>query len=728
MKWLILIASVAFLQLHAADLEVDEKIDRAIQFARSGRPDLALTELQRLLQTNLAPVEKATVLYNASVILASSDKYWEAMVALNQIDDAMFNKVVAASPIEAVRIAYNGSLYGVGFAKREILRLIQGASYSQTELDRITDALTSSRSYDKKIAMLEEKKLLGDVPITSFVATTQVQEDIANITRALKVLQTRLSLAELNKTALLDELGGMLNQEFFALLDLYVAAGADSQNIGLYMQEEVNQNVGAITFAIDKLLVFLQAPGKSDVVSMHAYLASEIEGQKQKLVDAFASDDMAGSLSALNQMAFLVQQVQAEVSSSETTTFLDARTEIAMEYSLAKDAKLVDFWHGQWQETLQAFLRFIAFKESHSNSTDAAFYGLLQKRIEAHTAVPSVQTTVEDTYYWKILTQKTHKTYLDLATELHGAHQLDITNTIHALRDRLIILEKPEAIKALDTTPLFQNIILSWFYVEPDVALAFIINLVADEATALHTNQQQDSAIAKSDFQLLLHLLELSDSSVAHVREDLAKKQDWFTTKEKKDFDFFTMSLELGWLKEVLTGSISNFEGITTRVDFGVDFQKKTLTLLRYNQEPQFQPTIDLLSEMQEHTCSTTYDALSKLPTRGPKIQQATNLVQDAVKNAKVQNNNLSNMHALLEDLEQASKILHSLQSESNSSNSKESKSKQDSQDAKPSQDLKKQTLKLSPELSIRLLQEMEKEDQSLKEQIIPQVNATRPW
>lgn len=88
----------------------------------------------------------------------------------------------------------------------------------------------------------------------------------------------------------------------------------------------------------------------------------------------------------------------------------------------------------------------------------------------------------------------------------------------------------------------------------------------------------------------------------------------------------------------------------------------------------------------------------------------------------------MSALSAVEAMLEQASKILHSLKSESNSSNTKESNSKQDSQDAKPSQDLKKQTLKLSPELSIRLLQEMEKEDQSLKTQITPQTNATRPW
>ena len=66
-------------------------------------------------------------------------------------------------------------------------------------------------------------------------------------------------------------------------------------------------------------------------------------------------------------------------------------------------------------------------------------------------------------------------------------------------------------------------------------------------------------------------------------------------------------------------------------------------------------------------------------------------------------------------------------ESQSQSQKSKASQAPQPS-NANVSEQMQKQALKLAPELSIRLLQEMEQEHKSLQLQNIPQVSGTRPW
>jgi hypothetical protein len=151
------------------------------------------------------------------------------------------------------------------------------------------------------------------------------------------------------------------------------------------------------------------------------------------------------------------------------------------------------------------------------------------------------------------------------------------------------------------------------------------------------------------------------------------------------------------------------------------------MILLRYAQEPNFQATLDLLSQMQERLTNIVSKALDDLPQKGPKIKQVISLISDAETNAKTQNQELASMQAVQDDLEQASKILHSLKSESQSQ-SQQSQSNAESKSSDLSKEMQQKALKLAPELSIRLLQQMEKDDKSLETQNIPQVTGTRPW
>lgn len=740
MKVFVAVFMLLFPTLVEAVDQVAQKIDAAIEFANAGRGDLALQQFQRLLQTALTPIEKASVLYNSAVIFASSDRFWEGLLALNQIDDDMFSKVLAASPLKAVQIAYNGALCSVNFAKSQMQKFAASKTFTQHDLDAFSEALSSAKHYSKILDELSQKKVIGDLVLSSFIGRIALQEDIANLSYKLAELQQRLSLELLDKTALLDELGGLLQQQFYSVLTLYLANNVDRSHIGLYMKAYSETEGKSIFFCIDRLLVFLQAPAKKKVAGMRTFLTSQIEQERSRLQKAVYDADLVGALCALDQLSALVLLVQAEPLKTEIAALLDMRIRIAMEFLLAQDIpKKALVWQRQW-EAMQLFTSaFLAKKASLSDEMNASLITLLQKRLLLEqTRLPGPERVADDAFYWKVLSEPENTTYVSLATALHAAATADqqlVAKTVGALLDRVGVLQVEEAIvplkKMLQTDSallMFQDLVESWVYVDPKSAFSFILGLLSDECSFLHLYPGSESFTAKTDYHLLMRLLSVllkteDNRVIALVYDDLMQRGHWFSDQEKSELDFFAISLQLAWLKELFTGHVDTLEGITNAVDFGLEFQKKTMLLLRFAQKPEFQELLDLLSQMQEKCVSTIQDGLHKLSAKGPKIKQVIALIADAQRQVIRQNKELASMQAVLNDLEQASKILHSMKSESKA----ESQASTSSQAPQPSP-LQKQALKLSPELSIRLLQEMQQQDKSLQTQNIPQVSGLKPW
>lgn len=725
--------------LLVANDSVAQKIDTAIEFARAGRQDLALQQFQRLLQMPLMPVEKASVLYNSAVVFASTDRFWDAMVALNQIDRDMFDKVVVASPVKALQIAYNGGLSSVGFAKRQLQKPFAPGVYTQKELDAAFVALESARYYIMLLDELVAKNVIPNVSLSSFTSRTQLQEDIANLSSKQSSFQQLFTLEQLDKSSLLNDLGGRLQQQFFALLHLYMAGNIDELHLGLYMQAYAEQDLGFILFALDRLMLYLQAPAKAPVAGMHAFFEAELLKQKNALQEAFKQQNPANALSALDMLLASVLLIEAQTLETECTVLLELRIQLAMQCMLAQnEPKLGAFWQSQWQQIGQFFERFLAKKAALSAEPAASLLALLQKRLRL--ASLAVAEAADDALYWKILSQPENTTYMDLVGMLHAADSVErdsIRKVVQALIDRIEVLgftdAKPLLIKMLATDSpllLFQDAVTSWMYVDPKAAFSFMLGRLVDECASLHMMPESDSFTARTDYHLVMHMLELylknnNNKVVAGAYESLMQRVHWFTDKEKKELDFFAISLQLSWLKEIITGQTDSLQGITQAVDFGVEFQKKTMALLRYMLEPNFQSLVDTLTEMQQLLIQNVAKALQKRKDKGPKIKQVISLVADAQKEVKSQNRQLASMQAVLNSLEQASKILHSMQSESQ----EESQSSGSSQEPESHQELKQmQAIKLAPELSIRLLQEMQQQDKGLQTQSLPQTTGARPW
>ncbi len=697
-----------FLFIGSAYADVDQKIDQALEFAAAGRADLSLELFKGLLETKLNPVEKATVLYNMSTLYAQEAKFWQSVVTLSQIDDAMFEAVTKESPTLAVQIAYNGAICSQGFAEHALAALRQ--NLTQDEVDHISIALALLQKYS---AMFSEEKTLA----------ADFQENIKNMRYALGRYEELLLYSTLDKNALLGQLGGLLQQEFQTLLDAYEANGADEDSLGLYMKAIVDAR---ITYCIERLETFMQAPVKKEVKELHGYLLELLQTERKQYLDAFLHGEALQALYTLNTLSNIVLLIEDEVYSKDVKSALVSLQAARFEaLSSRASPKLASFWQGVWQNSLQFTVDYIAKKASFSDPTTKKLLLLLQKRIQ-NSAFDHIQ---DDISYWNVLSQPEEQTYEALAAALHGADRVDtavFNATVDALIDRLHVFNKDKAIEPLErmkgqnsTTVLFQDSIESWFYDDQKRALSYLLALVDDEITSMQQDPLFDASIAYADYQLLCHLLSMCKVEKA-VYEDLLRKESWFTQKQRRDLDFFTISLEIGWLKTMLTGEVKTLKGITEAVDFGVDFQTKTIGLVRLSEEPGFTDDLALITTMQQKLVESVGDGLAALPTKGSKIQKVIQLLEDAKKELGRQTSSLKSMQKVQSDLEEASKILHSMQSESES---------QSSQKSQMSQEMQKANISLTPELSIRLLQEMEREDRSLETQNVPQATGVkRPW
>lgn len=701
---------------------VSQKIDRGLEFANAGRGDLALLEFRALLQLKPTNQERANALYNIAVLLLDSEHYLEAIHTLNQIDDGLFDDVLAQSPLTALQIVYAGAYSSITFAKHSLQKMADESEYNESDLVATGDALSSAQHYSQKIDALSKQKVIKDVVLTEFSAAEKMNEELAELLIAYKTYLSRYKLQQLDKSQLLDTLGASVGEQFMSVLELYLASNFDDEAASLYMQVYAKDYFPQLEFGFSHLTGYLQAKA-----AMHGFFVEAITEAVGELKDAYFTGTAGDALKSLSRLSLLVLLVQKEV----VQGLLDGRITAFMNAQIfAGVPKLAAFWRDEWQRRNQFAINTL---QSQAKGLDGLQQGLvlvLEKRLQRATMA---QTEV-DLFYWNVLSQDEGKTFLRLASRLHGASTVDLVllqDTLSPLLERLTLQSSKPAVAVLskcvdEESPLilFQNIMESWFLVRPQEALGFLLGLVQDECSALHVSLEADSFTARTDYHLLVHLLssylsEKSEAIYSQVFSDFSAKTSWFTDEKRQELDFFSLSLELGWFKEALLGETSTLQGITHAVDLGVDFQKKTMMLLRFQKSPNFAQFLTLATTMQSHLVATIGSGLDALPKKGPKIEEVIRLIADSKSKLPSQTKELASMQAVQDNLEKASKILHSLSSQSEADTSKTAP-------AKPQN--VPQALKLSPDRSIRLLQEMEQEDKSLKKQSIPQVSGARPW
>jgi len=710
---------------------VSQAIDRSIEFSQAMRPDLAKITLVDLLQKPLSPIEKAAVLYNLSTLYAQEANFWEALLSLAQIDEGTYREVKIVSPLLAAQIAYNGAISSMRYVSGEISKVVAGQLLLQQEMiDSFQNALYSATEYIEQFS--------ESIQADSTLIRRRLLEELSQTQLAFATVRDIFALEQMAKSQFLDRFSELLYTKRQWVMKLVTAERESSQESKLYLDYFNTDAMPTLSLYLERLLLYLQAPAKESEQMRHEYLQKVLRTLYQEMKQAIIDDEPLELLVSLQELLHFVLIVQGKALNRDIQVILDNRLEVAAYYSLTeKTSPLLLFWQDVWQDELGLYQRFLdVIVDDTQDQSKKALLQALNRRLDRAGTEPSVIVALDDISYWKILSADEKETFLEQALLLHGAKNIarnSLEKTLQALSDRLEAMGMPKAREALllmkhEESPilLFQDLMQSWYLADPSGAISYLIDTLQEELPALLVPNPAASLqfVARTDFQLLYHLLENETAkSIKDVRQDLAKRISWFSDPKRAQLDYYKLSLDLSWLKEKLVKRQGTIESITHNVDFGVDFQKKTMGLVRFSGEIGITQLLEEISWMQYELANTVASDLARLPKRGPKIKQVQEIMEQVKRGVIGQVRELSIMQQVLGLLEKASQILHSLQSESLSEQSGELTQNEDL-----SMQMQNKALRLTPENSIRLLQEMAKQDRGLEVKVESQVTGPKPW
>lgn len=723
-----------------ADSTASIGIDRAIEYSQAARYDLAAQALSKLLSTNLQPIEKATVLYNLAITQEMQNDISSALAALNQIDPEVFEDIVKQSPLLAASISYNGVLYAVRYAKLEIASFVKNHDYKESGLASVAGLLAVARSYFARFDQLLNKNIVPQDVNEPVVLRAYLMEEMARLKSSLQDLFLVYKLEQKSKTQAIDAVEDMLQSQFFESSELFQAQSMDASHFKPYYESYDKVQRKHLRLYLSRITTFLSAPAKKQQAAINVFFAKQLGVLENDLARAVMQENREQFLSSLYTLMSTISVLQGQVLHKDIQVLLDERAAVAARYALDNQSP---FWLEEWKEIVSFSNDYLNLRERGDDNFENALLKALQRHLNSD---PDLDHCLQVAKYWEVLSTSEAETFPMLVKMLHGAKTVDfakVKQLLEPLLDRMQAAKIPNAVKplqrALKETKstscilLYQDVMEAWFFADPEKALSFLFQASVSGINSIQTKQatSYEAFIAHADMQLLLHILDLlinkdGASVISLVLKDLNRQLSWFSDKQRGDFAFYTISLELDWLQVALLVRCSNLEEITKTVDFEVILQKKIIALNKFKNDKEYSSSMELFSSMQTQLAVQASKGLSQIKPQGPKLKLADELLKQAIQLAPNQAKDAIVLAQVYTLLEKASEILHSLQAEAESN--KESNAEKQKMSEAP--EVPKKALNLSADTSIRLLQEMQREDQGLEKRATTtgQPNSLRPW
>ncbi len=226
------------------------------------------------------------------------------------------------------------------------------------------------------------------------------------------------------------------------------------------------------------------------------------------------------------------------------------------------------------------------------------------------------------------------------------------------------------AVKSLSSHPnpaeLYKDIITAWYFTDPEGSLHYLFTSVKEGMVEVKNNQNATASVTYVDYQLLLDFLAVlikldQKVVVSRVLDDLGNKIVWFSDTNKRDLDYFVMSIELDWLETLLLVRTKELPSIIKTVDFSVLMQEKTMALVKYIDQPDYAQTLKLLNLMQGQLAVQVLRGLLTIKPQGPRTQGAEKYMEAVVKAVLSERRDPKSMQKMLQDLKSASSLLHTL-------------------------------------------------------------------
>jgi Mg-chelatase subunit ChlD len=668
---------------------VSQTIDQALVFAEASRQDIAEDFLQKLLAQALTVDERVTVLYDLATLHAKQADFERALQVFNQISDRALERTKKVSPILYTSIFYN---FGVTLVQYVQAQMASGSSAS----DLFTYLKQAEDKAVKVKMVLKEALALADVTDLSFSQLTFLYETIVKTKRELDRLDFLQNMQKIGKHELLKMGISELEVFFQELLALKSEKDVPSAYIGAYMANFQMAARFKIRLFVDQVVLLLQAPTTEVSTRMRAHLAHSILSSDANIRQAFKQNDLEHLLQSLFLLINQIEAVRLEGMRDDILGLLMLR-----KATCERVQRAPEFFFSFWQEALrdqEAFVfAYIALKREHEKGIKKTLLSSLLSRLQE--GKDPCQHIEEDILFFKYSQMPFSNLYPMLfqkdANFSYILDKLDITIAYAKQKDESY--EKYEQAKSyLQDAEKAEDarfyILKSWYLIEPDMALLYLSYYLREEVR--RTIPQKDVSFLRK----LLEDFSKENPQFEQIAEHLQEKKEYLTVEDR-----FDLYLTLFWLTEMLQKENFSIKTIAQRIDAAIIMQQDvTVSFTRapgqvlwgwYLQKGLVENVLHLISKSEMD---------NQVATKIAKLLSDAILLLETVPGSATS----QNIERLLLE---AKKYLE-----------QEEESKAKEAEAPPTKakeltlELKQQTLTLPPETSVRLLQELERDDREL--------------
>jgi len=659
-------------------VEVGQTIDQALVFAQSLRQDIAEDLLRKLLAKKLTVDERVAVLYDLATLYAKDGNCMRALEFFDQIlaQDLQRTKKISATLYAS--ILYNRSVCYVKLSQ---------ASINENQTTDVAHFLDKAEKGANKIQDALLKALDTEI---SYSRLAYLYEAIFVTKQANKRLEFLHEMQKEGKQELLQvgivELEDLM-QKLFMLQDV-----EDPSATYPYIANFSMAHGYKIRLFVDQIVLFLQAPSSTVSAKMRSFLVDAVLSTKEAIFVAIAKNDLEKLLESIFLLIEQVKLIRFEGTQKDIEGILLLRKETC---ELRKNAK-ESFWKNALS-VQDAFIRaYIELKIAHTNVQESVYLTQLVERLAKERA-PCTNYEA-DILFWKYIQMPFSRLYPMLFhKEADFSYVLDkLSAAIQIAKLQDAPYEKFEEAKNTVEKGMHGEdrrfyIIASWYAIDPKNALLFL---------SYYIRQEIKGRLSEEDVSFLVKLLdEFSQDAFASVQKHLREKKAFVTESDR-----FDLYVTLVWLTGMLQDDDASVQAIAQRVDAAIVLQQDAT--VAFTKAPD---VVTWVWYLQHSLVEKIADVVKKSTLDKVLAKKIATLLEEAMEYLELAPNRSSskNVQKILLDIKKL------LESEAQSQ-AKEEQKEPPKKARELELEMKKRTLNVSKESSVRLLQELELDDRKL--------------
>lgn len=602
------------------------------------------------------------------------------------VADELFAKLLTQNltPDEKATVLFDmATIRALGGRTAEAIKLYDQVNTSDQNLE-------SAANYNRALCLLEVAKEKEDsqaiemateaikaVKPSLLISKTMLAEAygaLASIALKLKTQNFEAKLHSMSKQELLNSFLAYQRKEFLTLAQAFGEEG-----VSLYIDNYKDANQYKMQLYIDRIIQFLEAPAIAEVVQLRDFFIEKLLSLEASSERAESLDSLLSGLYAMMQTSYLIQKTaQGDIA----LPLLEERVQVAAEKRFSSKASQ-RFWDAEVKNT-EDFAR--EYLHHVQKALSDPFEAALVQRLSTH--IEKSQDPDADLLYWQRLSSHMNTLYAQLIENKDphllkaGVDRLSAYQEVHKNVERALDLLS----RADRASNYRQALIESWFLLYPRSAMSYYADWLQKQIEQGHVVPED-----MREFTGLLARLPPKTLPISTVQELLRTH----------------LTATLFWLKWYLSSEDATVQNIVLRLDAALYYQylipERTFEELGL-QKLSVKKIDELVSKST--IAKALKNELHSIFTQCVRVLGQGGDISSLLIKAKM----------LLQKEEAAPVTAPNMARQTTQEKSN------------LAMQMQKKTLHLSGETSIRLLQEMEREDASLFEKKSLQPEGARPW